>query len=175
MGCKGRSVVESPPSVMKSPLINSLGRYRDRPDPQGLYNDLSVWQLKEQLLRNPVSTGFKEVPFNACSTKANLSPSPRCQVLYLSRLGLSMACRQISAQGHFLPSRSIGSAGFSWRVGRSGGTFRTEDSGHGAFYWVSSRSSRRALVRIQRGSHILKKRASEPWTVILPKSWCGGL
>jgi hypothetical protein len=165
---------ESTPEKKKILLPKSQSSYSTQTQTRSLYNDIDVNALLVELgMDHPMEqVGFTERPFNTCQVKANRSPRPQCQRLYVTRLNFKLMCRHSTGTVERVNLTPLFTRKLRWKGGRMRGYTSTNSKGFGSLGFITPTSSRYGHLYLYLGSKIARKKFQDQWKLVLPESWC---
>ena len=166
-GCSTPTPSEKPPKKREF--------YTSKTTRRGQYNKIDLEQLASELHmenKNSETTGYREKVFNTCQTKANVSPTPNCQNLYLGVLSFQMLCRDEYRTIQSIDMMPIASTPIRWRQNRLRGNTQTDKGGYATLRFVSPRSARFGTMTLYLKGKIAKKRLKDNWRLYMPPHWC---
>ncbi|MCB0377706.1 MAG: hypothetical protein KDD33_04375 [Bdellovibrionales bacterium] len=155
-------------NLPKSPIGR---RYVKRPR---TYNNINTMELMDELgvSKNWRNLGYYEKPFNACQVKANKSPNPSCEDLYLGVVNFHVMCRDSTGTVEKVNLFPLHSTDIRWKRGTHKGRTVTDKDGFGSVQFITRNSSRNASMYLYLGRKVARKQFKDYWKLILPMSWC---
>lgn len=132
----------------------------------------------------PGQTGFREKKFDACSLGAALEALPvplaDCHQAYFTLVQYQLSCRQDDQPEAMLTEadlRPVAHQRLKWTMiptsgAQSSGPSETDARGEGQVRTISSKSLKRAHLKVSNGTDFLMFRAGEATQIVTPAGWC---